>query len=34
MVIDDQTFMIIFDFGRMPVGTEIEVDGIEIRPEV
>ena len=34
MVIDDQTFMIIFDFGRMPAGTEIEVDGIEIRPEV
>ena len=34
MVIDDQTFMIIFDFGRMPVGAEIEISGIEIRPEV
>ena len=34
MTIDDQTFLIIFDFGRLPVGAEVEISGIEIRPEV
>ena len=31
MNIDNQTFLIIFDFGRLPVGTKVEISDIVIR---
>ena len=31
MDIDDQTFMIIFDFGRLPAGTVVEISDIVLR---